>query len=175
MPKGLVRRHDGAPSLEGDLRQEHWIARRGECSTKHYLDPLARAKISFVEDAWPDRERDSGRKGSLNSLRIVITTQAGTLVDSHSRRKDKVILLGITIFNLCSESNLENAAGNAGKQASDTIERKRISIGVRYPLPTPCITSQSRRVARPAKTYIPSLRRKPSLASGKSSYLRLGY
>ena len=54
-----------------------------------------------------------------------ITTEVGTLFDSHPRLKNKALLLDITIVNLCAGSNLGNAARHAGKHLADAVERKK--------------------------------------------------
>ena len=84
------------------------------------------SKVQFVvEDTWPFQERASGQNGRLNPLRMDITTEAGTLFDNHPRRKNKAILLNITIVNPCASSNLENSVRHAGKHLFDAVERKK--------------------------------------------------
>ena len=52
------------------------------------------------------------------------TTKARTLLDNHSRLKNKVILLDITIVTPCDGPNLENEA-HVGKHFADAVERKK--------------------------------------------------
>ena len=52
-------------------------------------------------------------------------TEAGALFDNHPRRKNKALLLDITIVNSYASSNLENAVRHAGKYLADAIERKK--------------------------------------------------
>ena len=81
------------------------------------------SKVQFVvEGTWPFRKRASGPNGRLNPLRMDIITEAGTLFDNHSRRKNKAFLLDITIVNPCASSNLDNAACHAGKHLADAVE-----------------------------------------------------
>ena len=81
---------------------------------------LRESKVQFVaEDTWPFRERASGQNGRLNPLRV------GALFDSHPRRKNKALLLDITIVNPCAGSNLENAARHVGKHLANAVERKK--------------------------------------------------
>ena len=54
-----------------------------------------------------------------------ITTEAGTLFDSHPRLKNKGLLLDITIVSPCTGSNLGNAARHVGKHLADAVERKK--------------------------------------------------
>ena len=54
-----------------------------------------------------------------------ITTEAGELFDNHPRRKNKALLLDITIVNPCAGSNLGNAACYVGKHLADAVERKK--------------------------------------------------
>ena len=87
---------------------------------------LRESKVQFVvEDKWPFRERASGQNGRFNPLRMDMTTPAGALFDNHPRRKNKALLLDITIVNSCASSNLENAARHAGKHLADAAERKK--------------------------------------------------
>ena len=64
-----------------------------------------------------------------------ITTEAGTLFDSHLRRKNMALLLGITIVKPCGSSNLENAARHAGKHLADAVERKKNEYRGSFPSP----------------------------------------
>ena len=73
---------------------------------------------------WPFQKRTSGQNWSLNSLRMDITTEKRPLFDNHPRRKNKVVLLDITIVNPCASSHLENEARHAGNQLADADERK---------------------------------------------------
>ena len=76
---------------------------------------LRECKVQFVvEDTWPFRAIASGQNGGLNPLRMHITTEVEALFDNHPRRKNKALLLDITIVNSCASSNLENAARYAG-------------------------------------------------------------
>ena len=52
------------------------------------------------------------------------TTKARTLLDNHSRLKNKVILLDITIVTPCDGPSLENEA-RVGKHFADAVERKK--------------------------------------------------
>ena len=61
----------------------------------------------------------------MNPLQMEITPGAGVLFHNHPRRKDKALLLDITIVNPCASSNLENAARHAGKPPTDAVERKK--------------------------------------------------
>ena len=54
-----------------------------------------------------------------------ITTEARAFFESHSRRKNKALLLDITIVNPCASSNVENATRRAGKHLADAIEWKK--------------------------------------------------
>ena len=54
-----------------------------------------------------------------------ITTEAGALFDNNPRRKNKALLLDITIVNPCVGSNLENAARHVGKHLADAVEREK--------------------------------------------------
>ena len=87
---------------------------------------LRESKVQFIaEDTWPFGERSSGQNGELNPLRMDITTDAGALFDNHPRRKNKTLLLDITIDNPCAGSNLEKAARHVGKHLADAVERKK--------------------------------------------------
>ena len=67
------------------------------------------SKVRFVvEDIWTFRERASGQKGRIHSLRMDIITEAGALFDTHLRRKNKKLLLNIAIVDPSASSNLEN-------------------------------------------------------------------
>ena len=57
-----------------------------------------------------------------------ITTEAGALFDNHPRRKNKALLLDITIVNPCTSSNLENAARYAVKHLADAVEREKKQV-----------------------------------------------
>ena len=60
---------------------------------------LRERKAQFVvEDTWPFQDRASRQNGRLNPLRMDITTEAGVF-DNHPRRKNKALLLDITIVN----------------------------------------------------------------------------
>ena len=52
------------------------------------------------------------------------TTKVRTLLDNHSRLKNKVILLDITIVTPCDGLNLENEA-HVGKHFADAVKRKK--------------------------------------------------
>ena len=54
-----------------------------------------------------------------------IITEAGALGENHPQLKNKVLLLYITIVNLCAGFNLGNAARHAGKHLNDAVERKK--------------------------------------------------
>ena len=87
---------------------------------------LRESKVQFVvEDTWPFRQRASEQNGTLNPLRMDITTEAGALFDNHPRLKNKPLLLDITIVNPCAGSNLGNAARHVGKHLADAVERKK--------------------------------------------------
>ena len=87
---------------------------------------LRERKVQFVvEDTWPFRQRASKQNGTLNPLRMNITTEAGALFDNHPRLKSKALLLDITIVNPCAGSNLRNAARHVGKHFADAVERKK--------------------------------------------------
>ena len=62
-----------------------------------------------------------------------MTTEAGTLFDYHPRRKNKVLLLDISIVNTCASSYLENAARHAEKLFANTVERKKIKFRDSFP------------------------------------------
>ena len=53
-----------------------------------------------------------------------ITTEAGALFDSHPRRKNKILLLDITLVNTCVSSDLKNVVCHAGKNLANAVERK---------------------------------------------------
>ena len=53
-----------------------------------------------------------------------ITTEAGALFDNYPRRKNKALLLDITIVDPCAGSNLENAGHHVGQHLADVVERK---------------------------------------------------
>ena len=74
---------------------------------------------------WPFQERASRQNGKLNPLRMYITTEAGTLFDNPPRRKNKALLLDITIVSPCARSNLENAARHAAKHLADAVVSKK--------------------------------------------------
>ena len=50
--------------------------------------------------------------------------EAEALFDTHSRLKNKALLLDITIVNPCAGSNLGNVARHAGTHLADAVERK---------------------------------------------------
>ena len=52
--------------------------------------------------------------------------EARALFDNHPRRKNKALLLDITIVNPCASSNLENAERHAGKHLADAVKQKKI-------------------------------------------------
>ena len=86
---------------------------------------LRESKVQFViEDTWPFRQVSSGEHIGRNPLRMDATTEAGALFGSNPRRKDKALLLDLTIVNPCVSSNLENSAREAGKHLTDAVERK---------------------------------------------------
>ena len=123
----LTQRRDGALSLT--------IV----CFTRHWLDPFAREKSSWLLKIHDpsERERASGPNSRLNSLRMGITTEAGALFDNHPRLKNKALLLDITIINLCAVSNLRNAARHVGIPCRRSrAEEKQVSgLAPRYLLP----------------------------------------
>ena len=57
------------------------------------------------------------------TLRMDLTAEAGALFGSLPRRKDKALLLDISIVSPCISSNLDNAACCAGKKLADAVER----------------------------------------------------
>ena len=95
-----------------------------ECSTRHWLDPLARAKSSLSLKMHGPSERELADKTRQNPLRMDITTEAGTLFDKHPPRKNKALLLDITNVNRCISSNLENAARHEEEHPTDAVEGK---------------------------------------------------
>ena len=89
---------------------------------------LRESKVQFVvEDTRPSREEASGQNGGIQLFTILmdIATEVKGLFDSHSRCKNKALLLDITIVNPCGSSNLENAVGHAEKHLADAVERKK--------------------------------------------------
>ena len=54
-----------------------------------------------------------------------IVTKVGALFDNHPRRKNKALLLDITIVNPCASSNLENEARHAENHIADSVELKK--------------------------------------------------
>ena len=52
-------------------------------------------------------------------------TEAGALFDSQPPRKNKALVLDITIVNNCASSNVENAVRHAGKHLTNVTERKK--------------------------------------------------
>ena len=93
-------------------------------------------KVQFVVgDTWPLRERANGQNGRLNPLRMDITTEAAALFDNHPRRKNKALLLDLTIVNPCAGFNLGNAARRVGKHLSDAVERKKNKCRGLFPAP----------------------------------------
>ena len=124
---------------------------------------LPESKVQFIDDdTWPFRERANEQNGRLNPVQMDITTEAGELFDNHPRRKNKALLLDITIVSPCASSNLENTARHAGKHLADVVERKKNKHVACSPLPTPSFLSPCRRVVRLAQTCMPSLRSSPS-------------
>ena len=68
----------------------------------------SRMQVQFVvDDTWPFRERASEQNGRLYPLRMDINNGGGgTLRQPPSRRKNKALLLDITIVKPCTSSNL---------------------------------------------------------------------
>ena len=96
------------------------------CSTRHSLDPFARAKFSLLSKTHGPSARElAGVNSRLNPLRMDITTEAGALFNNHPRLQNKGLLLDITIVNPCVGSNLGNAARHVGKHLADAVERKK--------------------------------------------------
>ena len=62
-----------------------------------------------------------------------ITTKAGALFGNHPRRKNKALLLDITIVNSCASSKQENAARRAGKHRADAVKRKKYKYRSSFP------------------------------------------
>ena len=54
----------------------------------------------------------------------------GALFAKHPRRKNRALLLDISIDNPYAGSHLENAARHVGKHLADLVERKKTSIGL---------------------------------------------
>ena len=86
---------------------------------------LCESNVQFnIEDTWPVRQRAGGQHGE-KSLRMGVTAGARgggrLLFGSHPRRKDKVLLLDITIVNPCVSTSLVNDARRAGKQVADAV------------------------------------------------------
>ena len=52
-------------------------------------------------------------------------TDAEAFFDDHPRRKNKALLLDITIVDPCASFNLESATRHAGKHLTDAVERKK--------------------------------------------------
>ena len=87
---------------------------------------LRESKVKFVvQDKWPFQERVSGENDRLDPSRMGITTEAGVLFNNHPRRKNKALLLDISIVNLYASSNLENTVHHVGKHLANVVERKR--------------------------------------------------
>ena len=89
------------------------------------LYPTQKSKVQIVEETRSFRVRSNRQNCGLNPVRMNITTETKALVDNHRRRKNKALLLDITIDNPCASSNLENAARHAGKHFADAIDRKK--------------------------------------------------
>ena len=66
-----------------------------------------------------------------------ITTEGRAFFESHSRRKNKALLLDITIVNPCASSNVENTAHPAGKHLTDAVERKKNKYRGSFPATYP--------------------------------------
>ena len=95
---------------------------------------LRESKVQFVvEGTWPFRQRASGQNGRLNPLRMDTTTEAGVLFDNLPRLKNNALLLDITIVNVCTDSNLGNAARHVGKHLADEVERKKNKYRSSFP------------------------------------------
>ena len=117
---------------------------------------LRESKVLFViENTWPFRGRSSGQNDRLNPLRMDITTKAGALFDNHPQRKNKALLLDITIVNPCAGSNLENAECYVGKPSPTQSSGTKTSIGARSPILTPSFLSLCRLVVRLTHTCMP--------------------
>ena len=89
--------------------------------------------LFVVGDTWPFRQRARKQNGRLNPSRMDITTEAGALLDNHSRLKNKAILLDITIVNPCADSNLGNAARHVGNHLADAVEWKKNNYRGSFP------------------------------------------
>ena len=95
---------------------------------------LRESNIQFVvKDTWPFREKASGQSGSLNPLRMDITTEAEALFDNHARLKNKALLLDIIIVNFYAGSNLGNTARHVGKHLADEVKRKKNKYRSSFP------------------------------------------
>ena len=111
-----------------------------ECSTRHLLDPSARVKssLSLKTHCPSEKERATGRNSRFHHLRMDIN-EAGVLLDSHPRRKNKALLLDITIVNPCGSSNLENAARRAGKHPRRRSQQKKNKYPGSFPATYPLL------------------------------------
>ena len=62
-----------------------------------------------------------------------ITTIAGALLDNHPRRKNKGILLDITIVGPSNSSSLENAARHTGNHLAEAVEQNKNKYSGSFP------------------------------------------
>ena len=135
---------------------------------------LCENKVQFaVEDIWPFRERLSKQNGRLNPLGIDLVTEAGTLFDDHPPRQPAswTTILDARIRRFYSTLpsltlapapiwRMENVLRE--KTSPTQLSGRKISIGVRFPLPTPSFLLPCRRVVSLVQTCMPSSRSSPS-------------
>ena len=62
-----------------------------------------------------------------------ITTEVEELFNNHPRRKNKALVLDITIVNPCASSNLENAARHVVSHLADAVEWKKNKYWSSFP------------------------------------------
>ena len=123
--------------------------------------------ISCTRSGWSSRTNNRVLHHDPSERELADKTAYGTrYVWTQQRKrglsKNKALLLDITVANPCASSTLENAARHAGKHLANAVERKKISIGGRSPIPTPSFLSLCRLVVRLAQECMPSLRSSPS-------------
>ena len=111
----LAQRHDGAPPPTTD------------CSTRHWLDPFARAKSNLSLKTRPFQQRASEQHHRFNPLRVDLTTEAGGTLRQPppTRKQGAPTRPHHGQVNPFVSTNPENAARYPEKHLDDVIQRKK--------------------------------------------------
>ena len=127
----ILGSHDDAAGLVG------WMCHGNGCRQKttrfHYISSTKTGWSSLTHKRMIHQTLAQSLRESkvrfvveeFNPLRRNLRTEVGAFLDSHTRQKNKALLLNLTIVNPFVSTNMDNAARLRGKHLADAVGRKK--------------------------------------------------